>query len=669
MHKRKDVRSLSKSIRAELRRLNPLYTRAQRDNKGGRETWQALMRTSGIKSSHRSTAAITSKSKDPNRRTLNTTYLTRSGEIFLYTSAQEVQPWQSQVTAAELNRLADKRATMSKAIEGEETRKKVLADTLELSGLLKMNTEFPSSWLSPARETIPPIAIKEGLSVSEFIQNNRSRNQRSFKIRDPFGFNYEPLNAPHLDETGESQNRNNPQEVTTDTVDAAIKMNKRRALNIHRMYNPKEANHIPFVLPSIELNPSNSCTRASSRLLLSRSSFASETLPFVDGQWSDESTEHDHGFLLNSLNSAENGDADEEDADWSYESTRSSSMDESQLAHANGVERYRSVGYSLDSTMIESAPDYHAHKQINVNAVCPESTIPVAERSASANQVMTPSLTTAATTTTCASSRWSRNTPNPNSHVLYSPNRITPASTPSRKANTQTSLLETAKMLLTESSKLEPVGGTIPSPRDHSANYLSASIYLQKRQREAAELQRQITALDATIERLYTRTREKTIYLNSVVNDTFHQIQNSVSQRAAQRRNKQCQKRKVTSELFLRHFRDRQARKRRLQIKLGLRATKSGHATPTNMAGVLPSALTSKDVDEATALQKWQASEDARDQEEDALATKYEAEAAAKATSRLRWLREVATTQLRHLEEVTRVTHPVTNFKPTPEDR
>ncbi|VDP39420.1 unnamed protein product [Echinostoma caproni] len=57
MYKWEDVRSLSKSIPAELRRLNSLHARAQLDNKGNRETWQALMRISGIKSSHRSPAA------------------------------------------------------------------------------------------------------------------------------------------------------------------------------------------------------------------------------------------------------------------------------------------------------------------------------------------------------------------------------------------------------------------------------------------------------------------------------------------------------------------------------------------------------------------------------------------------------------------------------------
>ncbi|VDP86195.1 unnamed protein product [Echinostoma caproni] len=58
MHKRDAVRSLFKSIRAELQRLNSLYARALLDNKGSRETWQALMRISGIKSSHRSPAAV-----------------------------------------------------------------------------------------------------------------------------------------------------------------------------------------------------------------------------------------------------------------------------------------------------------------------------------------------------------------------------------------------------------------------------------------------------------------------------------------------------------------------------------------------------------------------------------------------------------------------------------
>ncbi|VDP69110.1 unnamed protein product [Echinostoma caproni] len=58
MHKREDVHSLYKSIRAELRRLNLLYARAPLDVKGNRETWQALMRSTGIKSSHRSRAVV-----------------------------------------------------------------------------------------------------------------------------------------------------------------------------------------------------------------------------------------------------------------------------------------------------------------------------------------------------------------------------------------------------------------------------------------------------------------------------------------------------------------------------------------------------------------------------------------------------------------------------------
>ncbi|VDP22855.1 unnamed protein product, partial [Echinostoma caproni] len=58
MHKRDAVRSPSKSIRAELQRLNSLYARALLDNKGSRETWQALLCISGIKSSQRSPAAV-----------------------------------------------------------------------------------------------------------------------------------------------------------------------------------------------------------------------------------------------------------------------------------------------------------------------------------------------------------------------------------------------------------------------------------------------------------------------------------------------------------------------------------------------------------------------------------------------------------------------------------
>ncbi|VDP69039.1 unnamed protein product [Echinostoma caproni] len=58
MHRRDEVRSISKSIRAELRRPNSLYARVRLDNKGSRETWKALMHISGIKSSYRAPAAV-----------------------------------------------------------------------------------------------------------------------------------------------------------------------------------------------------------------------------------------------------------------------------------------------------------------------------------------------------------------------------------------------------------------------------------------------------------------------------------------------------------------------------------------------------------------------------------------------------------------------------------
>ncbi|THD28698.1 hypothetical protein D915_000434 [Fasciola hepatica] len=342
------------------------------------------------------------------------------------------------------------------------------------------------------------------------------------------------------------------------------------------------------------------------------------------------------------------------------------------MTEPSNFRQRRSASYSLDSTLIDSTLHMNKHNQINVNAVCPDSTTTVVDRSNSLNQPTTPSVATAATITTYASSRWSRNTPNPIYHLPYSPNRMTPASTPSRRINTQTSLLETAKMLLTESSKLEPICGPLASPREQTGKPINVESMIgggdagekvdhekvratleRKRHREAAELQKQISALDATIERLYSRTREKTLYLHKVVNETFRHIQDTITQRSTERRAKQQQKRRVTSELFLRHFRDRQARKRRIRIKLGLRAAKSGR-----MTGVLPAILTSREVEEGDALRKWQMKEDARDNEEQSMALKFEEETAAKATSRLRWLREVATTQLRHLEEFIRVTQP-----------
>lgn len=49
------------------------------------------------------------------------------------------------------------------------------------------------------------------------------------------------------------------------------------------------------------------------------------------------------------------------------------------------------------------------------------------------------------------------------------------------------------------------------------------------------------------------------------------------------------------------------------------------------------------------------------------MAKRFEEQTAAKATSRLRWLREVATTQMRHLEEFIRVTQPANDRARTEE--
>ncbi|VDQ00584.1 unnamed protein product [Trichobilharzia regenti] len=106
--------------------------------------------------------------------------------------------------------------------------------------------------------------------------------------------------------------------------------------------------------------------------------------------------------------------------------------------------------------------------QVNMNALCTESRTGIVEASSNGQAQRTPSFTTAVTTTatTCASSRLSRTSVS--LHPPYSPNRTTPASTPSRRQTTchQISLLETAKMLLSESSKLESI---TPSTSVHSS--------------------------------------------------------------------------------------------------------------------------------------------------------------------------------------------------------
>ncbi|KER31386.1 hypothetical protein T265_02307 [Opisthorchis viverrini] len=101
--------------------------------------------------------------------------------------------------------------------------------------------------------------------------------------------------------------------------------------------------------------------------------------------------------------------------------------------------------------------------QINVNALCPDSSVAdepsgMTQQHQHRQQPLSPSMGTVntITVTTCPSSRWSRATPNQTQTHPLSPNRTTPISEPSRKAM-QTSLLETAKLLLSESSKLEPV--------------------------------------------------------------------------------------------------------------------------------------------------------------------------------------------------------------------
>ncbi|KER31388.1 LOW QUALITY PROTEIN: hypothetical protein T265_12971 [Opisthorchis viverrini] len=176
----------------------------------------------------------------------------------------------------------------------------------------------------------------------------------------------------------------------------------------------------------------------------------------------------------------------------------------------------------------------------------------------------------------------------------------------------------------------------------------------RRRQHEANELQKQIEALNSTIERLIERTKEKAEVLNNVIQETLKQIKMICLQRETKRRHKMKEKRQITRALFLRHFRDRQTRKRRLRLKLGLNNIR----TQRSHLGPIPASLASKEQDESDALRKWEANEDKRDEAENALAVKQEEEAAVKATSKLKWLKEVTNAHLKHLEEFLKVTNP-----------
>ncbi|KAF8565764.1 hypothetical protein P879_10389 [Paragonimus westermani] len=58
-----------------------------------------------------------------------------------------------------------------KITEGQNIRRKRLQEHLTLIGSLKQNLAFPQTWLSPGRETVPPFAIQQGLSVAEILRD------------------------------------------------------------------------------------------------------------------------------------------------------------------------------------------------------------------------------------------------------------------------------------------------------------------------------------------------------------------------------------------------------------------------------------------------------------------------------------------------------------------
>ncbi|KAF6771567.1 hypothetical protein AHF37_09207, partial [Paragonimus kellicotti] len=164
-----------------------------------------------------------------------------------------------------------------------------------------------------------------------------------------------------------------------------------------------------------------------------------------------------------------------------------------------------------------------------------------------------------------------------------------------------------------------------------------------------------------TIERLYQRTKEKAAVLNDVAQETLQQIGAISSQREAERRARMKKKRQLTRQLFLRHFRDRQARRKRLRVKFGVQTSRTNLAG--GQLGSIPFTLRAKEPDERDALRKWEADEDLRDEAENILAMRLEEEAGIKATSRLRWLKEVTNTQLKHLEEFLTVNQPTDNVE------
>ncbi|KAF7258285.1 hypothetical protein EG68_04241, partial [Paragonimus skrjabini miyazakii] len=424
-------------------------------------------------------------------------------------------------------------------------------------------------------------------------------------------------------------------------------------------------------IPRIEINSSNSFGDESTRLL-SRSSLASGSISFMEGKWGTSSMDNDDS-ALKSVKS-------DDESEWTYQSSDPSQSIQSPRSNRPKPSlRYVTASYAQSSRstrMLKLTVPYR-HAQVNMNAVCPESAVPRQElNSRAANQEQSPSVNTGNTTTatTCASGRWSRATQNVGLQPV-SPNRTTPASTPSTKAMlVHMGLLETAKLLLSESSKLEPLliardptsklveetqgqrqwnqkdlGTTVNGvDREKQLNYKNKSMH---------SMCENIGMQSLTIERLYQRTKEKAVFLNHVAQETLQQIKAISSQREAERRARMKRKRQLTRQLFLRHFRDRQARRKRLRVKLGVQTSRTN--LTGGQLGSLPSTLRAKEPDERDALKKWEADEDLRDEAENALAMRLEEEANIKATSRLRWLKEVTTTQLRHLEEFLTVNQPM----------
>ncbi|CAL8104231.1 unnamed protein product [Calicophoron daubneyi] len=613
---------------------------------------------------------------------LPTTYLTRRGELFLYTCKSEVQPWQSQVTPSELHRLADANARKTAISEGMESRAKTFSGPTLLAGILKQNTAFPKMWLSPARETIPPTVTYNGLTIGEFLKGGKVNRDQYKSIGDDLAcpsqgcklsiFNYEPIggeNSLPLQKwiPNSIKNRSIRRSALSKTEDNA---NVFGQSNWNGRPGPLQTRRRDGALrvPPIDLNPSNSCTENTS-CLLSRSSLQSENISYLVSRSSSYTTDAEE-FEYNSTKS----DASSE---WTYESS-GTSCDEGSAQNTGSDSRYQPAVFSLSSFSGTSSMAHARHLQVNVNAVCPDGAATMREHSSSANQALSPSFTTVGTTTTVASSRWSRQTPT--GHAPYSSGHGTPASTPSRKAcTTRASLLETAKLLLNESSKLEPVISTREQSSKQSTGDnigggdaggervmtdRARSNLEHRRQREANELRKQITALDATIERLYNRTREKANLLHIITQETLKQIKNIRMHREVQRRLKLRQKRQITRELFLRHFRDRQARKRRLRVKLGLNST---HQTSQSVTGSVSQLLNMKEAEETILLKQWESKEDARDKLENSTAERAEEEAVVKATGRLRWLKEVAATQIKFLEEFIRVNHPDPNMVNKPD--